>query len=301
MFLASTEILNDKEAQINSFSMRIVLVAALLLVVFLLIAAKSMKKAPKVKLPLFLLIAATILVPTATLFASTIYLNVSSDSGGPIHWHTDVEFWVCDQEMELRNPSGFLSNKIGSPTFHEHNDKRLHLEGVVIDKEYDASLEKFMLLTGGKISSNELRLPVEEEFITAEADGDSSAGSPADISAMLEQDEDDKPVVAATNGKECGGVDSEVQAFVYRFSKDDNTYSQEKLADPARYVLRDESTVPPGDCLIVEFGPAKDRTDKLCLQYGVRDEKRCVLFGVSEPNPKLCNLREVTSEAGGAE
>lgn len=299
--LASSEILNDKEAQINSFSMRTVLFASLLLIVLLIIAAKLMRRLPKVKLPLFVLIAATVLIPTVILFSSTVYLNVSSDSGGPIHWHTDVEFWACNSELELRDPSGFLSNKIGSPTFHEHNDKRMHLEGVVVDKEYDASLEKFMLLVGGKISADMLKLPVEEELFTSETDGDVVTGNTTDVQNLVVRDEKGKAVVEAKNGKTCGGVDSEVQAFVYRFNKADNTYSQHKLDDPARYTLRDESTVPPGDCLIVEFAPPKNKSSRLCKQYGVRHQDRCTQFGVSEPSPKLCNIREVDDTAGGVD
>jgi hypothetical protein len=85
---------------------------------------------------------------------------------------------------------------------------------------------------------------------------------------------------------------AELQTFLIRYDKESKTYSQSKLSDPSQYVIRDESTVPPGDCVIVEFDMLKSRTDKLCQQYGIRDETRCVEFGVSSYNPKLCNIRE---------
>jgi hypothetical protein len=61
--------------------------------------------------------------------------------------------------------------------------------------------------------------------------------------------------------------------------------------------MREESIVPPGDCLIVEFAMPKKSTDRLCQQYGVRDVDRCTEFGVSEFNPELCNLKQL--EFGG--
>lgn len=299
--LATIEASGDIEAQIKIFSMRTVLWAAVILVVLLLLAAKFMKRLPKIKLPLFSLIVGAVLIPTVILFSSTIYLNTNSDSGGPVHWHTDLEVWVCDQELELRDPSSAFSNKIGSSTFHEHNDKRLHLEGVVVNKNYDASLEKFMLLVGGKISKTELSVPVEESLFVSKTDGDSATGDEADVRALLTRDEKNKAVISASNDRGCGNTPAEVQAFVYTFDESNNTYSQAKLDDPARYVMRDEPNVPPGDCLIIEFGAVKDRTNKLCLQYGVRDENRCTQFGVTGKDRKRCDIHEVSANTGGVE
>lgn len=295
--LANVE--NDIEGQVNSFSIRVILYASLLLIVLLLTASVVVKnkKYHSLKTPLFALIAATIILPSSLLIGSTIYINTISESKGPVHWHTDIEFWVCGEEIELRDPYEFLSNKIGTSTYHEHDDKRIHLEGVVIEKEYDASLEKFMDVTDGKITDNSIIIATEEQLFENDTDGDIPSGNQEGVRNLVQRDEDGKPVIAATNGQDCGdGVPGEVQAFVYRFNVDDDTYFQEKLESPGRYLMRDESVVPPGDCLIVEFGPSRNFTDKLCQQYGVRDSERCTEFGVSEYNPDLCNIVEINTE-----
>jgi hypothetical protein len=114
----------DIEEQINSLSINSIMIASLLLVILLGIAAVVVnnKKYEFVKVPLFVAIAATIILPSLLLMGSTVYVNTISESKGPVHWHTDIEFWVCGQEIELRNPTGFLSNKIGTSTYHEHDD-----------------------------------------------------------------------------------------------------------------------------------------------------------------------------------
>lgn len=287
----------DIEDQIKSLSINTVLVAALILVVLLGISTRVVKKKKlaSLKKPLFILVALTIVFPTLLMTGSTIYLNTISDSKGPVHWHTDVEFWVCGQEIELRDPIGVLSNKIGTSTYHEHDDKRIHLEGVVVDKEYDASLGKFMTVTGGNITREELVIPTEEFVFEDDTDGDIVEGDEELVRSFVSKDDEGRSILSVANGQGCSANGyAEVQAFLYSYNKADDTYAQRKLDDPAAYLMRDESTVPPGDCLIVEFDKVKSTTDKLCQQYGVRDSERCVEFGVSEYNPKLCNVREVS-------
>ena len=286
----------DVEEQINSLSINTVLVASLLLIVLIGISTQVVKKKKlkALKKPLFILITLTIVFPSLLMTGSTIYLNTISDSKGPVHWHTDIEFWVCGQEIELRDPVGLLSNKIGTSTYHEHDDKRIHLEGVVVDKEFDASLGKFMTVTGGKITKDELVIPTEDSLFEDDKDGDEVTGDTELVRSFASRDDQDRTILSLANGQGCSDNGyGEVQAFLYSYNKADDTYSQRKLPDPAAYLMRDESTVPPGDCLIVEFDQVKSTTDKLCQQYGVRDSERCVSFGVSEFNPKLCNIREV--------
>jgi len=290
---------NDIENSINSLNISTVLVASLVLGVLLLISAKLVKnkKYKKLKKPLFIMIAATVLFPTILMSGSTIYLNTVSDSGGPVHWHTDIEFWVCGQEIELRDPSGILSNKIGTSTYHEHNDKRIHLEGVVVDTDYDASLEKFLAVTGGEITSDKLVIPTEDRIFEDDVDGDQNTGNKDLVRSFLTRDADQRATLTVKNGDSCSNNGyAEVQAFLYTFNKDGDTYSQKKLDSPKSYVMRDESVVPPGDCLIVEYGVVKDRTDKLCQQYGVEDVDRCTEFGVENFSSKICKIREVNQE-----
>ena len=79
---------------------------------------------------LFILIIIATLTVTSYLIYTTLYLNFTSATKGPVHWHADYEIWNCNEKLELMNPEGF-SNKIGSNVFHEHNDNRIHVEGVV--------------------------------------------------------------------------------------------------------------------------------------------------------------------------
>jgi hypothetical protein len=290
----------DIEGDIKSFSIRVVLTATLILIVLMVIAAITVnnKKLHALKKPLFILIVATISLPTLLMAGSSVYINTISESKGPVHWHADIEYWVCGQEINFRDPTGFLSNKTGSSTFHEHNDKRIHLEGVVVEKAYDASLEKFMNVTGGSITNTSIVIPTSENFIEDDADADVPTGNPETVRQFIKRDANNMPTINLTNGQECeSGVPAELQVFMIRFNKEDDTYTQTKLTDPGKYTLRDESIVPPGDCVIVEFDTPKTITDRLCREYGVRDIDRCVAFGVSEFNPDLCKLRfELTDD-----
>ena len=291
----------DLEQQIASLSLRVILASSILLIIFITIASLFANKKHKyLKKPLFFMIVFVIMVGTGTLFGSTIYLNVKSDSGGPVHWHADIEFWACDVQLELRNPSGFLSNKIGTSTLHEHNDQRIHLEGVVVDDSVDATVGKFMRVIGGGISNQSLNVPLADSILEDFVDGDTvDLGGVSNIEKYIRTDSIGKKSLNVKNGDSCpNNVSSEVQMFVLRYNKNDKTYAQTKIEYPENYTIRDESIVPPGDCIIVEFGKKKDRTDRLCEQYGVRDSKRCVEFGVSEYNPELCNIKEVVTTAG---
>jgi len=292
---------SDLEADINALSLNSIGIAAIVLVVLLGISVKVVnnKKYKVVKKPLFALIAATIILPTLLMAGSTVYLNVKSESKGPVHWHTDIEMWVCGQEIELRNPTGFLSNKIGTSTYHEHDDKRIHLEGVVVEKEYDASLEKFFDVTDGKLEADSWTVAVEEDPIENDLDGDKARGDVQTVKDFVSRGDDGLYTLSVENGNDCGdGQSGEVQAFLFRYNKSNDTYTQTKLDEPKRYLMRDESIVPPGDCVVVEFDTPKNSTDRLCQQYGVRDVDRCTEFGVSEFNPDLCNIRQIV-ESGG--
>ncbi len=301
----------DLEQDIIRLATNTVLIASLALLattaVAILLNKKAKKKTfKKYSLPLFLIMTIAMAGSTLVLFGSTIYLNTVAESKGPVHWHTDIEFWACNAELELRDPHGFLSNKIGTATYHEHNDKRIHLEGVVVKKSYDASLEKFMQVTGGYITSDSLGFPLNSDpskYTATPNHQDGDIHLPSSFTQLERHivHGDKGPVLALRNGEaSCDGEPAELQAFLIRYNKEDETYTQTKLESPKDYVMRDESVVPPGDCVIVEFSPRKDRTNRLCQQYGVRDSRRCVEFGVKEYNPDLCNIREVV-ESGGAQ
>jgi len=294
---------SDIEGDINSFSIKSVGIATIVLVVLLVLASQVVKdkKHKKLKKPLFIAIAMTIILPSLMLAGSTVYVNTISESGGPVHWHTDLEFWVCGEEIELRDPFEFASNKVGTASYHEHDDKRIHLEGVVIEKDYDASLEKFMVVIGGAMSSDQLIIPTNDDIFENDLDGDVPSGDKSHIQNFRVRDGDGRALLSVKNGDTCSSSsddEAEIQAFLLRYDKGDDTYSQTKLEEPERYIMRDESVVPPGDCVIVEFDREKIRTERLCKQYGVRDSSRCTEFGVKKFNPDLCNISEKKTTGG---
>lgn len=285
----------DLETSVNQLSTNTVLVASVLLVLLVVVAIWATKnKKKKFKLPLFISIVLVVVVTTLTISGSTIYLNVKSATGGPVHWHADFEIWACGNELELRDPRGILSNKIGTPTLHEHNDKRIHLEGVPVSLPHDASLGKFMNVIGGEVSKNTMVVPLNDtDYFVTEPDGDgNTTPAPEFIEPFIKTARDGK-VASFINGQPCGTTSGEVQVFVYNFDSESKTYTQTKLDNPANYAIAGKSEVPPGDCVIFEFDAPKDRTNKLCKQYGVRDRVKCEAFGVAGDGRKICENTEV--------
>lgn len=184
-------------------------------------------------------LAIVIPVVLVTLYAAgtTIYLNLTSHTEGPVHWHADVEIWNCGQRLDLRDPRG-ASNRIGTSTFHEHGDDRIHVEGVVMQLQ-NVNLHRFFEVVGGELTEEELVVPTDEGM------------------------------VAASNGDNCGEEEGKVQVFVYQVKE--GAYRQQKVTE--EYVLLPHSLVPPGDCLIIEFDQEKESTDKLCASYRAAVER----------------------------
>lgn len=285
---------HDLEGDISKLSMRVVAGAAVGLFILMGIAILTKGKFEKLKMPLFIMMSFLMAGSTLVLAGSTVYLNTQSDSGGPVHWHADIEFWICDNEVELIDPVGF-SNKVGTWTLHEHNDHRIHLEGVVVDGENDASLGKFMHVIGGAITDEALVVPLNPSgsIFEDEIDGDGPSNPYPSYAEEHVLVANEKRYVKVVNGNTCGNEAAEVQVFVYSFNKEDNTYEQHKINNVAKYTMAPESVVPPGDCIIVEFAPFKEKTDKLCEQYGVQDIDRCVEFGVDPDKTATCKIKQV--------
>ncbi len=196
---------------------------------------------------IFIVIAVPVAVATLYLAGTTVYLNIISETGGPVHWHADYEIWTCGVSYELVDPTGW-DNKVGSPVFHEHNDNRMHAEGV-LHKKTDASLSRFFTETGGKLEKAELILTTNDGLKTWK------------------------------NGEQCNGKPAKLQVFVYQIvnvnpsQKSNFLYKQVKLDDFTDYVLSEYANVPPGDCIIIEFDEEKNKTDKMCSTYKIAIEK----------------------------
>ena len=144
------------------------------LAVFYSLFVKSMPDGAKKTL--FLVICAPIALATVYLGATTVYMNTVSETGGPVHWHADFEVWACGERQDLVDPSG-LDNKVGSPAVHEHNDGRIHVEGVLLKME-EASLRNFFIQAGGNLDERSLTLPTNGGVMTW-SNGDLCSGRPA--------------------------------------------------------------------------------------------------------------------------
>lgn len=228
------------EQTLNQYGVTLLVTGTIALLVLAAISLKVKKLSEKNKEILFFGIIAATVIPTLFLAISTVYINMISASGGPVHWHADLEILACSKELDLRNPEG-LSNKIGTATLHEHNDKRIHVEGVVVEPHH-VSLGSFFQVIGGELTSQVLVVPSTE----------------GDLSFI--------------SGGNCpDGQQAQVQVFVYTVD-DEGYYSQQKLEDPHEYVLTGTSNVPNGDCIIVEYGPKKEKTKRVCRSYRVAEE-----------------------------
>lgn len=225
------------EDVVRSNQVQFTLVSSVVLFFIVLLSA-LLSKNEKVKSYLFWATVTVITINTFYLVSSTVYVNNNSISGGPVHHHADFEIYDCGTELDLIDPKGF-SNKVGTPTLHEHNDKRIHVEGALFQPG-DTSLGKFFNVQGGEITSTSMTLP--------------TINGP----------------VSLKNGDICNGETGMLQVFVYQTRGD--TFKQMKLDDPARYVIAPEVNVPPGDCVIIEFDAPKPKTDKMCLSYKVNQQ-----------------------------
>lgn len=199
----------------------------------------------KEKKILFAGIAIPAIAATVALAYATVYLNVASETQGPVHWHADYEIWKCGEKLDIKNPGGF-TNRIGTPVFHEHGDDRIHVEGVLIDTS-DANLGRFFNVTGGLLAQEKMRVPTNTGYVEA-ANSDRCAGTPGKLQVFLLY------VTNPTESKEWA-------------------YEQKKLEQFDDYVLAPYSYVPPGDCIIVEFGEEKETTDRVCESYTTAIER----------------------------
>lgn len=142
--------------------------------VFYSIFVKSFSEGAKKAV--FFAICAPIALSTLYLVAATVLLNNASETQGPVHWHADFEVWACGVRYELVDPTG-IDNKVGSPAVHEHDDNRIHIEGVLLKKE-EASLRNFFIQAGGIFDEHGMTMPTTEGVRTW-SNGDICNGKPA--------------------------------------------------------------------------------------------------------------------------
>ncbi len=177
-----------------------------------------------------------------------IHENIVSETKGPVHWHADYQIWACGERIDLKNPQG-LSNKIGTPLFHEHDDDRIHVEGTVMEVK-DVELGDYFEVIGGKLEKGHLIYPGQNQTYNYQ------------------------------NGDTCpNGQTGQLKVYV----------NGERIQNYTHYLPYPDPYVPPGDCIIVEFGPNNSQTtNKLCSSWETQD------WNYNNWEEK----REDTSEAG---
>ena len=86
----------------------------------------------------------------------------------------------------------------------------------------------------------------------------------------LEIPTDDK-VLEIKNGDLCNGKPGKLQVFLYKIKNPDDVknriFEERKVENFENYVLSPYSLVPPGDCIIIEFGQEKQTTEHICDTY----------------------------------
>ncbi len=170
---------------------------------------------------LFILILIPVLFSTVYLAGSTVYTNMISESGGPVHWHADYEIWICGEKVILKGPEGW-DNKVGSPILHHHNEGadldgryRIHVEGVLVKKS-EAGLSHFFEETGNLLQESSIGLSLHDGTQKKWSNGD----------------------VCPNTGKK-----GELKVFV----------NGKQLQNFTEYVISPYSNVPPGDFIKIVF------------------------------------------------
>ncbi len=171
----------------------------------------------------FLVIALSTVFATVYVVADTAYLNLASESKGPVHWHADMKITICGEVQSLPSPSSWLDNKVGTNVLHHHNEGaeqlreglyRIHVEGVV-KKLHDVELAKFFEAIGGYLAEDSVGIPTAHGGIKA-----------------------------WTNGELCpDGHAGTLKVFV----------NGEPNDEFGEYVIAPYSTVPPGDFIELVF------------------------------------------------
>lgn len=248
----------DLATSINDLAAAMVIAGLLLLVLLAFAAGLTRDKWPQLKMPLFILMAVVALGATITVTGSVIALNSNSPTGGPVRWHANYQVWACGNQLDLRDPDQPYTNRIGSNMLYEQNDGVIHLSGTPVNLDQDASLGAFMQVVGGAIGDNTFTLPINDNNAFA-----GLPGTPEQVQPYIATNKSGN-YVQFSSGQLCGTTKATVQAFVYQYNAITGRYSQVKLDHPANYQFAHATDSSPADCIIIEFGPAKNSTDHVC-------------------------------------
>jgi hypothetical protein len=140
---------------------------------------------------IFWTIALIVLLPTFYLAGHTVYKNVNSVTKGPVHWHADYQVWLCGEKVDLIDPKGMLNNKVGSNALHEHNDDRVHVEGVVKQLS-DINLGSYFRIIGGELTSTSIKYFTNNGLLTYN-NGDQCANGESKLKVYVNGKKIEKP------------------------------------------------------------------------------------------------------------
>ena len=223
MLLASVpQVLAHGQSLYQEYTTRLLFIVGIGGLILLSLVLYTLATQNKRKKIIFSAIVVITLLTTVYLLIGTTYINHKSFTKGPVHWHADFEVWECGRQIELKDPEG-ISNKVGSMVVHEHNDNRIHIEGVLLTKE-EGEIEEFIESIGGELTATSLKVPTQE--------------------GMQEL-------------KRCS-KDAQLQVFAYQTRN--GKVSQRKLDNPQEYLISPHSQVPSGDCIIFEMDSPKEKT-----------------------------------------
>ncbi|TSC63018.1 MAG: hypothetical protein G01um101448_158 [Parcubacteria group bacterium Gr01-1014_48] len=235
VFAASDDITTLVQKTAVLFAMAGSVLIAFLVIISILVRHQS----ELLKKVLFFSFLAAIGAPTLYFVGSTLYVNTMSDTKGPVHWHADFQIYACGQPIKLASPTSQLSNKVGTPIFHHHDDNRIHIEGVVANKQ-NFELADFFSAIGGELTKTSFTLPT-------------NAGKRE-----------------LRNGDLCGTDTGTWQVFVYRQDESNpRVFRQLNVKNYTQYLLSPHQNIPPGDCIIMEFDNLKEKTEHLCPLHAV--------------------------------
>ncbi len=198
-------------SQLSFFSYGILIFFSLILIIILF----HKKINELVKKIIYCLVVITASFVTIYLILTTLIINSISETKGPVHWHADFKIWVCGSELDLVSSKG-VSNKIGKSLLHEHDDNRIHIEGVVLRK-IDVNLGAFFNSIGGSLNNDELNVPT------------------------------DNGNVIVKNGNKCNGKDGKIYVFVNGYQINDpinyviSPYQKVPPGDKIKIIFTEES------------------------------------------------------------
>ncbi len=84
----------DIEHLLNTYSLYLLVFGTISLAVLAAISLKAKKLTDESKKLLFVAIVFVAMIPTLVMAGSTVYINTTSSSGGPVHWHADIEIYA---------------------------------------------------------------------------------------------------------------------------------------------------------------------------------------------------------------